>query len=102
MKLPTKVLIKGKAWKVKRSYAIKLGKISCDGLCHLSGKVIEVKSGLDDKRCMEVFMHEIIHAAVQELHLNETGGIEASIEEVLCSGLSDIFLSIFDIKLLKN
>jgi DUF917 family protein len=101
MKLPTKIMIKGKAWKVKRKRSLKLGKVKCDGLCHFSSKLIEVRSGLDDKKCMEVFMHEIIHAAVHELHLDEMGGINSSIEEVLCTGLSDIFLSIFDIKMLK-
>ena len=61
----------------------------CLGLCDYDAKTIFVLSGLTNEETLLVYVHEIIHAAISELHLS----IDYVTDEVLADGLSAIIIS---------
>lgn len=91
--------IKGKLWKIRRRKNLKHDDDPAEGLCQFSDRTIFIDSGIKEHRAlMHVLIHEIMHAANFEMHLNEAGGIPDAIEEVQASGFPDVLLENFDIK----
>ena len=97
MKLPRSILIKGSNWKVRRRKHLDLDGQECYGLCDYSERTIWVQSGLDKELETLVFIHELIHASVHELHLD----LDGVTDEILADGLSAILVSLFKINIHK-
>lgn len=92
--------VKGKTWKIRRKKNLKHGDDPAEGLCEFSTRTIFLESSIkNDRDLMHVLLHEIMHAANFEMHLNEEGGIPDAIEEVQASGFPDVLLENFTIKL---
>lgn len=46
----------------------------------------------------EVFLHELIHAALFEAHLHDGSGLGGETEEIVCDAVSDLFTSLFTLR----
>lgn len=92
------VTIKGNEWKVRRAKSLHddYGN-ECYGICDYNIKTIFVRTKLSKDLERLVFIHEVLHAAMSELHLD----IDYTSDEVLADGLSTILDGLFDIRL-KN
>lgn len=84
MKIPKKITIKGKTWKVKI-----LSKVIDDdgnlvyGLCDYTTRTISIEKGLRKKLESEVFLHEFFHACLHELEIP----LSRKKDEDICEGL---------------
>lgn len=94
MKLPKKVLIEGKEWGVERKWRIVDGGVECEGLCTPEDRKLFVLHGLEEHESDYTFIHEFIHAV-----LNEKGfylfGISTEVEELICHGIAKELLNNF-------
>lgn len=96
MKLPSSLVIKGKTWLIKRKWNLRDDKSNrVDGLCVFSTRTIFI-----DHMCLKldlrrVFLHEINHAILFELHVV----IPEGADEVLVDGLASVYLDLFTLRL---
>lgn len=96
MKLPPSVLIKGQRWKVRKKNRV----VDDDGnlvhgmVCY-EKKIIYIERGL--KKSLEelVFCHEVVHAAMHELHID----LGYKMNESLTDGVTTILHQIFKLSL---
>lgn len=92
--IPAVFSIKGRFWTViikKDLYYAEIGAVN--GLCSYSDKTIYLDESLSPVERLRVFIHELVHATIHECHLNEAGGIQPIVEEILCSGLADVIVT---------
>lgn len=86
-KLPTQVDIFGTKYKVR-----KRKNFEHMGLCHKDTKLIEVEESLNSADMKLTFIHEILHATIEELSLGEV--IDEQLEEIICDNFSKIICKI--------
>jgi hypothetical protein len=100
MKIPSKIVIKGKIWSVGYKWRLHDEKLGfCDGLADWVERTIWLDRSLPREEKLRVLLHEIIHIILDEYHMHETGGIkETFAEEVVCAGVSQTLLDIFNLK----
>lgn len=100
MKIPSKIVIKGKVWQIGYKWKLhdeKLG--ACDALVDWVEKTIWLDRSLPREDKIKALVHEIIHVLLDEYHLHQEGGIGSNFaEEVICSGVSEGLLEIFNLK----
>lgn len=100
MKIPSKIIIKGKIWQVSYKWRLhdkELGE--CNGLTDWEERTIWLDRLLPKDEKAKVILHEIIHIVLDEHHLHEDGGIQSKfVEEVICAGVAEVLLEIFNIK----
>lgn len=94
MKIPKKVVIEGKEWSVERKWRIVDDGVECDGLCSPTDKKLFVLHGLEEDESYYTFIHEFIHAVLDEkgFHLF---GISNEVEELICHGIAKELLNNF-------
>lgn len=103
MRIPKTFQVKGKTWSVK--YEFKLNDPEhgpCVGLCDPDKRIIYIDRLLPPDEKAKTFLHELGHAILFESHLNESGGVEGFVEEVIVSAYADAFYELFDIKMRKE
>jgi hypothetical protein len=96
MKIPKKVLIEGQSWSVVRKWRIVEGGVECDGLCVPEKKEIWLCHGLDKDEAYQIFMHEFLHAV-----LNEKGiylvNVSDEVEDIIVHGIAKELFNNFKI-----
>lgn len=98
MRIPKHIDVKGKRWKI--SYKWNLADddgTKCDGLCEYKTRTIWLDRAIPKSERPQVFLHELVHALIYELHL--TDGLPNELEEVLAEGFSQYFLETFNVRL---
>lgn len=100
MKIPSKIIIKGKIWSVAYKWRLQDADLGvCNALTDWTEKTIYLDRLLSREDKQLYLLHEIIHIILDEYHLHETGGIKDSFaEEVICAGISKTLLEMFNIK----
>lgn len=94
------IQIKGKTWKIKRKKNPTLKGVGpCHGVADLQNRIIILDSRMKGDQLTKIFIHELLHGCIHELHLKEHGGIDDAVEEILVEGLADILTTLFEMKL---
>lgn len=97
MKIPSKVVIKGKVWQIAYKWRLHdedLGK--CDGLTIWEEKTIYIDRALPREDKEKVVIGEILHILIDEYQLRQTGGVNSDhAAEVICHGIGESLLEIF-------
>lgn len=68
-----------------------------NGLCDFGQRTIYIRRELLKDEKPQVFLHELIHAALFECHLYD-GGLDPKIEEIICEGIADVFTTLFTMR----
>jgi hypothetical protein len=102
VKIPSEVLVKGKLWTVEYKWGLRDGGEIVDGLCQYGPRKILIRRELKKEDKPAVFLHELIHAILFESHLNEDGGLDGFAEEVVCSSIADVILTLFHLRLKRR
>lgn len=94
MKVPSKVFIKGKLWKVRQAN----GLLAPDGeavmgFCNPNDRTIYIEKSIKGNLKTQTFLHELNHAIIFELHLL----LDGHIEEVLVEGMACVYSDLFTI-----
>lgn len=100
LRIPSKLVIKGKLWSVLYQHKLHDPDFGdCRGLVNWEDRTITIDKNIPRAEKGEVLIHEIIHILLDEYHLHETGGIQDKFaEEVICAGLAESLLEIFNIQ----
>ena len=103
IKIPKKVVIKGRVWKVRRLKKVvhEDGDV-CRGLSDFDSRTITIQKGMEPKEELFIFLHEMIHAALAEAHLNENSGLPPTIEEIVCDSIADMLVECFKIEVING
>lgn len=93
------IKIKGQQWQVIFTWNLRDDKLQkVDGLCDPSKKTIFIDRMVPNEDKWFVFFHELIHAIIYELHLNEDGGIDGITGEILAEGITVALHDIFQMR----
>lgn len=99
MKIRKHYLIKGKEWTTEFRWSLKASDGErVRGLCDYSTRTIYLDRLMAAEEKEEVFMHELIHAALFEAHLNEGSGLGGETEEIVCDAISDLLTTLFTLR----
>lgn len=99
MKIPKSITIAGKLWKTVYVNGLKDSEGLNDGLCDYDERIIYLRKELPKKLKPSVYVHELIHAILYELHLSANDGWPGGlIEEVICDGMTTALLDNFQLK----
>jgi hypothetical protein len=102
MTLPKQFHVKGKLWRLEYKWRlVNDDGVLCDGLCVPATRMIYIDRLVEKDRKPGVFLHELNHAILFESHLGEMGGVDGFQEEVICASISDVYTSLFTLKLRK-
>lgn len=91
MKIPRKLIIKGKEWAIKKVKEIK-GKPdeTVHGITHFPTRTIEVTKDSPEYDKEFIFWHEYKHARLYESGVGaNTGGMSELAEEIICDDFAD-------------
>ena len=94
MKIPRKVTIKGKEWRImwRKRILDDFGN-ECHGLCVSSQRKILLEKGMNRKQQKVVFLHELNHAILYECHVD----LASDIEEIVVQGLAQVYAELFQL-----
>ena len=84
MKIPRHILIKGTKYKIKKNFDFKDKEML--GLCDKQNKIIYLSKHQTDKELRNTFIHELLHALLQETALDASLD---QLEEPLCYAISE-------------
>lgn len=102
MKIPKTFQVKGKTWSVEYKWKLSDPEFGpCHGLCDPDKRIIYIDRLQPQEEKVKTFIHELGHAILFESHLNECGGVEGFVEEVIVSAYADVFYDLFEIELRK-
>lgn len=99
MKIRKHFSIKGKEWSLEYKWSLKApdgDKVR--GLCDFTTRTIYLDRLMPQDEKEEVFIHELIHAALFEAHLNEGSGLGGETEEIVCDAVSDLLTTLFTLR----
>lgn len=91
MRIPRKLIIKGKEWILKRiKNLLDENNNPASGLTDVGNRIIELDKNLADYDKEYVFWHEYKHARLHETGVTgNDGGISTLAEEIICDDFAD-------------
>lgn len=96
MKIPKKLTIKGKQWKVSYKKSLEQDGDCLLGLADPDSRTIYLSKECSPTQVLPTFMHELMEAIIFELHLaDHDNSISPLAKEVLCDGVADVMLDLF-------
>lgn len=99
MKIPTKLTIKGKQWKVRFKKDLAEDGDLLLGLADFEKRTIFLCKSIPPEDLPKIFLHELTHAVLHELHVTgNSGSLPLLVEEILCDGFSQVLLDLFELK----
>lgn len=101
IRIPGRLYIKGKEWKVVYKWNLRLEGAKVDGYCEAATRTIYLDKALDPMEKLLAFLHELGHAILHEAHMGEAGGIDGFQEEVVVAAFADYFANNFTLKFKK-
>ncbi len=102
MKLREEFSLKGKLWKLKRRWCLRASDgEKVRGLCDFDTRTIWLDRLLVGEEAKLIFMHEVVHAALYEAHLDHNSGLSAEIEEIIADAVADAFNELFVLRFKK-
>lgn len=96
MKIPASVFIKGKEWKVKRVWRLRVEGEDCDGTIDGETREIKIVHGLNKEELLDTYLHEFLHAIWFEYGLYHFIGQDVS--EIMSHNYASEFINNFQIK----
>jgi len=97
MRIPKRFKIKGKTWRVVYRKRLREDGEPCRGLCVFDDRTIKLQLGMGDLEAENIFLHELVHAALFEAHLDENSGLHAKTEEIVCDAVADVLTTAFKV-----
>lgn len=101
MRIPKHIMIKGEKWVTKYKWNLKNDKGDLlDGMCCLDTRTIFLDRSLPKEERPQVYLHEIIHALLYELHMHLI--VNDDTNELLSENLSQFIMKHFSLRLKKK
>jgi len=91
MKIPSKVQIKGKTWKVRKVKGLRNGHDFVMGLMDPVARQISIDADLKGRTLIHTYLHELNHAILFELYVL----MSVQVEEIIVEGMSDVYTDLF-------
>jgi Zn-dependent peptidase ImmA (M78 family) len=95
MKIPKKIKIKGKTWRIRLVPSIIEDDEECQGLCNFDDRLILINKKLSEAQTKFVLFHEVFHALLHEAHVPRNVRFSEALEEVICDSFADLLTSTF-------
>ena len=102
MKIPTKITVFDKTYKIKKVKKLVSdeGEIA-DGLFDISKKTISIREVGTDEEMFTTFLHELNHLILHESAIGQTD-LSKEVEEIIVEQISKVYARLFNIKLRRK
>lgn len=102
MRIPKAITIYGKRWTTNYKWNLFDDEGNrCDGLCCKKTRTITLDRYLKDTEKTSTYLHELLHAVLYELKINQTS-LDSDVEEIIVAGIEEFIMENFTFRLKKK